>query len=90
MTLLISFHQSAYSCFKAFYRGYACQHWRAEFPGLVSYNRFVEFIPSVLGLLAGYLRSCLGRCSGVSFADSTALKVCHNRRISQHKVFYNK
>ncbi|MEP0791341.1 transposase, partial [Funiculus sociatus GB2-C1] len=24
---------------------------------------------------------------GISFIDSTSLKVCHNRRISQHRVF---
>src|SRR4028118_2323705 len=37
--------------------------------------------------MCAYLRSCFGKCSGISFMDSTALKVCHNRRISQHKVF---
>ena len=30
---------------------------------------------------------CCGRCTGLSFIDATSLKVCHNRRISQHKVF---
>ena len=37
--------------------------------------------------MCAYLRSCFGQCSGISFMDSTSLKVCHNRRISQHKVF---
>jgi transposase len=59
-----------------------------EFPGLVSYNRFVEFIPSVLLVLCAYLRtSCLGTCTGISFMDSTALAVCKNPRIHSHKVF---
>jgi transposase len=59
-----------------------------EFPGLVSYNRFVEFIPSVLLVLCVYLRtSCLGTCTGISFMDSTALAVCKNPRIHSHKVF---
>jgi hypothetical protein len=87
MTILIAFHQSHYRNFKAFYLGYVCQSWRAAFPGLVSYNRFVEFIPSVLVLLFEYLKSLFGKCSGISFIDSTALGVCHNRRIRQHKVF---
>jgi hypothetical protein len=28
-----------------------------------------------------------GNATGISFIDSTPLKVCHNRRIYQHKVF---
>ncbi len=37
--------------------------------------------------MCAYLRACFGKCSGISFMDSTSLKVCHNRRIEQHKVF---
>lgn len=87
MTILIAFHQSHCRNFKAFYLGYVCQNWRAAFPGLVSYNRFVEFMPSVLVLLLRYLKTLFGKCSGISFVDSSALAVCHNRRIGQHKVF---
>jgi len=46
-------------------------------------------MPSALLPLCAYLRSCFGRCTGLSFLDSTSLKVCHNRRIWQHKVFEN-
>ncbi len=87
MTILVAFHQSQCRNFKAFYCGFVCQYWKGAFPGLVSYNRFVEFIPSVLVLLFDYLKSLFGRCTGISFVDSTALAVCHNRRIRQHKVF---
>lgn len=87
MTILISFHQSHYRDFKAFYTQQVLQHWRPEFPGLVSYHRFVELIPSVLVPLSAYLESCRGRCNGLSFVDSTKLIVCHNRRIKQHRVF---
>ena len=88
MTLLILFHQSHYRTFKAFYTEYVCLHLRAEFPGLVSYTRFVEYIPTVLLPLCGYLRHCFGTCTGISFVDATtALAVCNNRRIGQHKVF---
>ena len=29
----------------------------------------------------------LGNCTGISFIDSTPLRVCHNKRIFNHKVF---
>lgn len=87
MTILIAFHQSCYRNFKAYYQEKVLEQWSAEFPTLVSYNRLVEWIPSTLIPLCAYLRSCFGRCSGISFMDSTSLKVCHNRRIKQHKVF---
>lgn len=87
LTIMIAFHQSGFRNFKTFYIAYVCQHLRAEFPGLVSYNRFVEFMPSALVPLFAYLRSLFGRCSGISFVDATPLAVCDNHRISQHKVF---
>jgi hypothetical protein len=87
MTILILFHQSHYRTFKAFYTEHVSVHLRSEFPGLVSYNRFVEFFPSALVPLLVYLHSCLGRCTGVSFVDSTKLAVCHNRRIARNRVF---
>ena len=87
MTILILFHSSHYRTFKAFYTEDVCVHLTGEFPTLVSYTRFVEFFPSALVPLLVYLHSCLGRCTGVSFVDSTKLAVCHNRRIRQHRVF---
>lgn len=88
MTILIAFHQSHYRDFKAYYTQQVLKIWQAEFPGLVSYTRFVEYIPSALVPLLIYLRTgCLGRCNGISFIDSTALDVCCNPRISSHKVF---
>jgi hypothetical protein len=88
MTILIHFHQSHYRDFKAYYTDYVVERLRREFPGLVSYTRFVEFIPSVLLPLCIYLRTkCFGTCSGISFIDSTSLAVCKNPRIHSHKVF---
>jgi hypothetical protein len=88
MTILIHFHQSHYRDFKAYYVNYVLAHLRREFPGLVSYTRFIEFIPSVLMPLCIYLQTkCLGTCTGISFIDSTSLAVCKNSRIHSHKVF---
>lgn len=87
MTIIIWFHQSHYRDFKAFYLGYVCRHLRAEFPHLLSYTRFVALMPRVGVPLFLLLHLSLGRCTGISFADSTPLKVCHNRRIACHRVF---
>ncbi|MBE0698743.1 MAG: IS982 family transposase, partial [Anaerolineaceae bacterium] len=88
MTLLILFHQSHYRNFKAFYLEHVLEHLRSEFPGLVSYTRFVDFIPSALIPLCAYFKmACLGDCTGISFIDSTSLDVCVNQRIASHKVF---
>ena len=88
MTILIHFHQSHYRNFKAYYCEHVLLHLRGEFPGLVSYTRFVEFMPSALFPLCAYFQqTCLGDCTGVSFIDSTSLDVCLNQRIASHKVF---
>jgi transposase len=88
MTILIHFHQSHYRNFKAYYCEHVLPYLRSEFPGLVSYTRFVDFIPSALLPLCAYFQqTCLGNCTGVSFLDSTSLDVCLNQRIASHKVF---
>ena len=87
MTILVSFHQQSYRNFKHFYQKHVCCYWAAAFPQLPSYQRFVDWIPSTLLPLCVYLKHCFGDCSGISFIDATALKVCHNRRINQHQGF---
>ena len=87
MTLVVAFHDSDYRTFKHFYRKEVCRHWRAEFPHLVSYQRLIECLPTVLVPLAAYLRTRLGRTRGIAFVDSLPLPVCHNRRIYSHQVF---
>ena len=89
MTVMIAFHQQRYRTFKDYYTKHVCCYWQTAFPALVSYQRFVSWMPSALLPLCAYLRSCFGKCSGISFIDSTSLKVCHNRRIQQHKVLAN-
>lgn len=87
MTIIIYFHQSRYRHFKAYYTEHVCRHLRGEFPNLVSYERFVILMPTVFGPLSAYLKELYGSCSGISFIDSTALEVCDNHRIRNHKVF---
>jgi len=87
MTIIVLFHCSGYRNFKDYYKQHVLKHMLWAFPRLVSYNRFIELVPQAAIPLCAYLRSRLGQCSGISFADSTTLKVCHNRRIHSHKVF---
>jgi len=61
---------------------------RPYFPKFVSYNRFVELMQEALVPLLLYMTKLrIGKCTGISFIDSTTLDVCHNRRIHSHKVF---
>ena len=87
MTILILFQQSGYRTFKDFYTRHVQTYLCAEFPGLVSYSRFVALMPRVLLPLAVYLHTQLGECTGISFIDATSLAVCHPARIHQHRVF---
>ena len=87
MTIITLFHASRYRDFKSYYTEHVLKHLAWAFPRMVSYNRFVELMPAALVPLCGYLQSRKGQCSGISFIDSTSLRVCHNRRIHSHKVF---
>jgi len=87
MTIVIHFHQSHYRTFKAYYTKYVQKHLRSEFPNLVSYSRFVRLKGQALVPLILYMLTQRGKCTGISFLDSTSIKACHNRRIQRHKVF---
>lgn len=54
---------------------------------MLSYNRFVELQGKATIFLAAFLQMKMGECSGISFVDATKIKVCHNLRIKQNKVF---
>jgi len=87
MAIVIAFHTSQYRTFKAYYTEQVLKRWRAGFPRLVSYPRFVALLPTILVPLTAYLHTQLGTCTGISFLDSTSLAVCHTARIAQHRVF---
>lgn len=87
MTIVIHFHQSGYRNFKTYYQNYVQVHLRGEFPALVSYSRFVRLMARAFVPLTFYLLTHHGECTGISFVDSTPIKVCHNRRIQRNKVF---
>ena len=88
MTILIMFHLSGYRTFKWYYQKHVMQHQKKDFPNLVSYNRFVEIMEYALVPLILYIvRARFVKCSGISFVDSTPIKVCDNHRIRSNHVF---
>lgn len=88
ITIYMLFHLSGFRCFKHFYIFYVQKHLQQEFPNTVSYNRFVELMQSVIMPMTMFAKTCcLGSCTGISFIDSTPIRVCKNKRISRNKVF---
>lgn len=87
MTLVVLFHQGRYRHFKSFYLNIVKVFLKQAFPNLPSYNRFVELMPACNCVLVAFFNTIKGKCTGISFADSTGIAVCDNLRISRHKVF---
>lgn len=87
MTIVILFHLSHYRTFKDYYLDCVQVHLKTYFPNLVSYNRFIELMVSVITPLSAYLLSRMGEKTGLYYGDSSPLKACHNRRIYRHKTF---
>ena len=85
--IVVLFHLSPFKHFKAFYLYGIGQQHRACFGDLPHYDRFVSLVPRLFVPLMVLLHSLSGEQTGVYFADSTQLAVCHNRRIHRHKVF---
>lgn len=88
ISIMILFHLSGFRCFKHFYIFYVQKHMQAEFPKTVSYNRFTELMQSNILPLTMFLKTCcMGKCTAISFIDSTPVRVCKNKRIKNNKVF---
>lgn len=88
ITIMVLFHTKGYRNMKHFYLNYIQKHMTVEFPNTVSYNRFTELMQSVTLPMTIFLKTCcLGECTGISFIDSTPLRVCKNKRIKRNKVF---
>ena len=87
MTILVLYHSLRFKHLKAFYNGVVLTIRRPYFPGAPCYERFLTITSSVWPLLVFFLVSRMGSRTGIYYIDSTPLAVCHNRRISRHKVF---
>jgi len=88
MTIVVFYHNYGNRTFKDFYTKTVQKYMIKEFPDLVSYNRFVELIPTVLIPLIAFLKmKRLVKSDSITFVDSTKIQVCHNKRIPRNKVF---
>jgi IS5 family transposase len=85
--IMVLFHLSPFKHFKAFYLYGIGHQYRDCFGDLPHYDRFISLMPRLFAPLMILLHSLSGEKSGLYFADSTKLAVCHNRRIHRHKVF---
>ena len=84
----IFYHLQGSKCFKYYYKYFVEVQLKSYFPGLVSYNRFVQLKPRLFLYLFVFIMAYrLGRQTGKYFVDSGKLVVCHNLRIHSHKVF---
>lgn len=88
ITILIIFHGMQFKNLKHFYLNYVQIHLTHLFPKTVSYNRFVELSQQVNLPMTIFLKTCcLGDCTGITYTDSTPIRVCKNKRIKRNKVF---
>ena len=87
ITIVIMFHKTRYRTFKDYYHRFVMNFLKPYFPSLLSYSRFVNLMKTCLFPLFIFSQGCLGKCTGISFVDSTILTVCHARRINSHRVF---
>ena len=88
ITIMIMFQSGGFRNMKHFYLFYIQKHRADMFPNTVSYNRFVELMQAATLPMTIFLKTCcLGEGTGISFIDSTPIRVCKNKRIKRNKVF---
>lgn len=87
MMIVILFHFIRYRDFKTFYQNHLSIYLKKEFPNLVSCTQFLELKKRSIFPLYCFLFTLYGKCSGISFVDSTSLTVCHLKRVYSHRVF---
>lgn len=81
MTILLYFHFGTFRNFKHYYLFFIKGTMKSYFPKAVSYNRFVELESRVFFPLMFFLNlRAFGRCTGITFVDSTMIPVCQNLR----------
>ena len=86
ITVMIEYHESGYRCFKDYY-AYVLKYHLAEFPKLVSYERFIALMKRTMPVVFMLFAALRGKPTNILFADSTPYAVCKTARKYGHKVF---
>lgn len=89
LTILIFYHHSGYKCFQYYYNRMVRSNLRDYFPKIISYKRFLSYIPKCTQhlFLLGLVQCSKSHRTGIYFIDSKKLPVCHNKRIHSNQVF---
>lgn len=87
MTVLVMFQYSGYRTFKNFYKGFLSEYWRAYFPSLPSYERFIAIMNRAIFPMVLFTQIHSGKRTGIYYIDSSCLPVCHLKRSKRHKTF---
>ena len=81
ITILIIFHGMQLKNLKHFYINFVQTHLTDLFPKSVYYNRFVELSQQVILPMTMFLKmQCLGECTGITYVDSTPIRVCNKKK----------
>jgi len=76
-----------YRDFKHYYIFHVCENMNKDFPGLVSSDRLAELMQKSLLTFAVYAKTrCMGKCTGITYVDSSHIKACDIKRAHYHKV----
>ena len=87
LTIMVCFHLGEFKNFKYYYIYGVCTKHVKCFKQLPCYDRFLQLMPRLFVPFMVILHSLSGEKTGIYFADATKLVACHNKRISQNRVF---
>lgn len=86
LAIIILFHDSGHKHFRVFYEMVVMRHL-GRYVRRVSYSWFIRLRNRYMIDLLFFLVMKQVRNRACYYIDSTAIKVCHNRRIAKHKTF---
>ena len=87
MTIMVMYQTSHAKNFKYVYKTCIEYIHKKDFPNALSYNRFLELMSRLFLPFNIPLHMLFGEETGTYFMDTTAIKICHNKRRYRNKTF---